>query len=204
MPSIELSGLFLQPLANRVRGWLDAGKLDEDDLESALTSNARAFLDHPLAACDWATLEDVESLIALASSQLGGDTGLVEAAESIVDEWCRSEEIGALVEISRGLIDGPGFLVCQASERLVRHSAWVYEGGRDAFSLRVEGCESASLELRALLGGTLSRLSTRAEARVYDVRFEGVDGSDLVVFGELESGLAEQEESRLHRAALIP
>jgi uncharacterized protein with ACT and thioredoxin-like domain len=58
--------------------------------------------------------------------------------------------------------------------------------------------------LKALLGATLARLAAGADARALDVRFDGIDGDELVVFGELEMGDASLAESRLHRAALIP
>lgn len=204
MQSIELSGLLVQPIADRVRDWFHAGKLDEDDLERALSSDARAFVDHSIAARDWAPLRDVEGLIALAAEQLGGETGIVEWADEIVADWLLEAEVEGLMAQSRAIVDGPGFVVSQASELLVRESVWRYDGGREGFSVRLLGMAEVSPALKALLGATLARLAAGACARALDVRFDGIDGDELVVFGELEMGDASLAESRLHRAALIP
>jgi hypothetical protein len=38
----------------------------------------------------------------------------------------------------------------------------------------------------------------------FDVRFDGIDGDDLVIFGEAPDGTDDgQGESRLHQAALV-
>lgn len=203
-PATQLSGLLVQAIADRVRGWVEVGKLDENDVDAALTSDARAVLDHPIAAGDWAELLDVESLVELASAQLGGETGLVEWSGEIAASWEQSASFESLIRTARGLADGPGFLVSQASALLLRQSAWSYEGGRESFSVRLSGCSEASPGLKALLGGTLARLASLVQPEAFDVRFEGVDGDELVVFGALETGAAAKADERLHRAALIP
>jgi len=204
MQSIELSGLLVQPIADRVRAWYQAGKLDEDDLERALSTEARAFVDHSIAAGDWAPLSDVEGLVGLAAEQIGGETGLVEWADEIVGDWLLEASVEGLMVRARGIVDGPGFVVSQASELLVRNSVWRYDGGRDGFSVRLIGIAEASPALKALIGSTLARLAAGADSRDFDVRFDGLDGEELVVFGELEISDTALAESRLHRAALIP
>ncbi len=204
MQSIELSGLLVQPIADRVRGWIQAGKLDEDDLERALSTEARAIVDHSIALTDWAPLRDVEGLIGLAAEQIGGETGLVEWADEIVGDWLMETSIDTLMAGAREIVDGPGYVVSQASELILRESRWRYDGGRNGFSVRLCGLAGASPALKALLGSTLARLAAVADAREIDVRFDGIDGDELVVFGELERGDSTLAESRLHRAALIP
>lgn len=204
MESIEVSGLLVQPLADRVRQWVHAGKLDEDDLERALSSQARDFVDHSIAARNWVPLSDIEGLVTLAAEQLGGETGLVEWADEIVRDWLLEASVDGLMNRARSLVDGPGFIVSQSSELLVRADGWCYDGGRESFAVRLLGMAGASPALKALLGATLARLAAAASAREFDVRFEGVDGEELVIFGELEMGDATLAESRLHRAALIP
>ena len=88
MDSIELSGLLVQPIARRVSDGVVSGKLDEDDLERALSADARNWVDHVLPATDWAPLQDVEGLVGLVAAQLGGETGLVAEAleECLVGE----------------------------------------------------------------------------------------------------------------------
>ena len=61
-PSAALSGLFVQPIAQRIADWTWSGKLDEDDLD-ALSTEARAWVEHSIAHTDWAGLADVEGLI---------------------------------------------------------------------------------------------------------------------------------------------
>jgi len=204
MQSIELSGLLVQPIADRVRDWVHAGKLDEDDLERALSTDARAFVDHSIAVSDWAPLCDVEGLIGLAAEQLGGETGIVEWADEIVSGWLLEASVEGLMAQSRAIVDGPGFVVSQASGLLVRNPVWRYDGGREGFSVRLLGFAKVSPALKALLGATLARLAARADAREFDVRFDGLDRGELVVFGELEMGDTDLASSRLHRAALIP
>jgi hypothetical protein len=204
MQSIELSGLFVQPIVKRVQRFIDAGKLDEDDLERALSTEARDLIDHSIAAGDWTPLGAVEGFVSLVAEQLGGETGLVELADEIVADWLLDPSFGDLMAQARGLVDGPGFVVSQASERLVRAKGWQYDGGREGFSVRLLGISDASAAFMALLGATLARLAAGADARTFDVRFEGIDADELVVFGELETGDIALAESRLHRAALIP
>jgi hypothetical protein len=204
MRSIEVSGLLLQPLAERVRGWLAEGKLDENDLEQALTSDARAYVDHQVARGDWARLADVEGLVDLIAEQLGGEPGIVEWAGEVVEDWLLEPPIEQLLWSARRLTDAPGFVVSQTSERLVRQGAWHYEGGAERFTVRLSGIGAASAPFKALVGGTLARLAERAGASAFDVRFDGIDGDELVVFGELECDDRSLSESRLQRAALIP
>ena len=204
MRSIEVSGLLLQPLAKRIRGWLADGKLDENDLEQALSSNARAFIDHEVAREDWAMLADVEGLVGLIADQLGGEPGIVEWASEVVEEWLVESPIEQLLRSARRLADAPGFVVSQASERLVRDGRWCYEGGGERFMVRLSGIAETSAPFKALVGGTLARLAERAGASAFDVRFDGIDGDELVIFGELECGDRSLAESRLQRAALIP
>ena len=205
MSSIMLSGLVVQPVALRIEEWLGAGKLTEEDLEGALDHDARALVDHGISAGDWTPLTVAESLVALASSQVGGETGLVEWAGAIVDHWCESDPFGDWITRSRGLVDGPGFLAAHASEALVREAQWRYEGRGGDFVLRVSGFEAATPELRALLGALLARLAEHAIEGVLDVRFTGVDEAELVVFGESGSQPSADPagESRLLRAALV-
>ena len=203
MRSIEVSGLLVRPLAERVRGWLAEGKLDENDLEQALSSDARAFVDHPVAREDWARLVDAEDLVGLIAEQLGGEPGIVEWAGEIVDDWLLEAPIEQLLRSARRLTDAPGFVVSQTSERLVRDGWWRYEGGAERFAVRLSGLGAASAPFKALVGGTLARLAERAGASAFDVRFDGIDGDELVIFGELECGDRSLAESRLQRAALI-
>ena len=204
MRSIEVSGLLLEPLAKRVRGWLAEGKLDENDLEQALSSDARALVDHQVAREDWAGLADAEGLVGLIAEQLGGEPGIVEWAGEVVEDWLLEAPIDQLLRSARRLTDAPGFVVSQASERLVREGTWRYEGGAERFTVRLSGIGAASAPLKALVGGTLARLAERAGASAFDVRFDGIDGDELVVFGELECEDRSLAESRLQRAALIP
>lgn len=207
---IQLSGLLIQPLAARLRDWSLAGKLCEDDFERALTHDGRALLDTPLPAADWAPLRDVEGLVSLAADQLGGEPGLVDWADEIVTGWKHSDSLARLLRGARALVDAPGFVVSQASELLVREPDWRYDGGRSAFAVRLRGLGSASPALKALVGALLARLATEVQVRDFDVRFDGVDGQELVVFGEVEVAEesaddedAANDESRLHRAALV-
>jgi len=201
-----LSGLLVQPIAERIRGWNLAGKLDEDDLDRALTRHARDWVDHAAQAADWVPIEDVESLVGLMAEQLGGEPGFVEWADEIAEGWRGLSSIDDLVRAARGLIDAPGYMVSMASDRLLRDAGWCYEGGRAAFSVRLQGLSESSPALKTLVGAVLARLAARASDRPFDIRFEGVDGPDLVVFGELESDGSASDplgESRLHRAALV-
>lgn len=209
MPAVDtpiaLSGLLVQPIAQRLAEWISIGKLDEDDLD-ALSTAARAWVEHSIAGSDWASLPDVEGLMELASAQLGGETGLVEWADEIAGDLLAADSIAELVRTAARLVDdGPGFVVSQSSERLLRRADWRYEGGSERFSVRLQGLDEASPALKSLVGACLARLGAEGDRRAFDVRFEGVDGSELVVFGEFEEVVfSEGEESRLHRAALIP
>ena len=93
MPSTDLSGLIVQPLAQRIKDWCAAGKLDEEDLDRALSEEARAWVEHSIADGDWAPLRDVEGLIRIAAEQLGGETGLVEWAPDLVEAWVGDDSI---------------------------------------------------------------------------------------------------------------
>ena len=204
MHSIELSGLFIQPLAQRIADWLDTGKLDEADLDGALTPNARALVDPSTDSTDWVPLADVETLVAVVAGQLGGEVGLAAWAQTVVDGWADEQRVVSILQDARGLVDGPGYVVIESSKRLIRDSDWHYEGGRNRFSVRLCGLESASSDLRVLLGVLLSRLAEATEQGFEDVRFEAVAAADLLVFGERSGGdpIDEKSESRLHRAAL--
>jgi len=206
MQTCLLSGLLVQPIAERIRDWNLAGKLHEDDLDRALTRHARDLVDHASRAGDWVPVVDVESLVGLMAEQLGGETGFVEWADEIVEGWRGLAPIDDLVRAGRALVDAPGYMVSMASDRLVRDASWRYEGGRAAFSVRLQGLAESSPALKTLVGAVLVRLAALPSDRPFDIRFEGVDGPELVVFGELESDGAESDtlgESRLHRAALV-
>lgn len=205
MQDLQLSGLFVAPLASCVSSWVDAGKLDDDDLDGILTSNARAIVDAPSELVDWLPLEDVESLVRVVARQLGAAAGLVEWVESVVDGWSEDIQVASILHGASSLIDGTGYVVALASERLIRESNWRFEGGRERFSVRLLGLESASEDLKALLGAFLSRLAQRIEDGFDDLRFEGIDDEDLCIFGERSSSdpSDRSSESRLHRAALI-
>lgn len=202
---VALSGLIVQPIAQRLADWTQSGKLDEDALD-ALSTDARAFVEHSIAPTDWAGIEDVEALVSLAASQLGGETGLVEWADEIAADLLESTPIADLVQAARRLHDdGPGFLASQTSDRLLRAVAWQYYGGEKHFSVRLEGLGAASPSLKSLVGACLARVASAGDPRDFDTRFEGVDEETLAVFGEIEgAALSEGEASRLHRAALIP
>ncbi len=203
MERIYLSGLLVGPIAQRIRAWNLDGKIHEDDLEFALTTDARSLLDHSTGFVDWTALEDVEGLVGLVADQIGGETGLVEWAEDLVESWQHEAPIQDLIRGARALIDTPGFLVSQASELLIRKPDWLYDGGRSGFSVRLRGMGEASSRLKALLGAVLARLAMLATGRDFDVRFEGLDRDDLVIFGEAISDGDSDGESRLHQAALI-
>jgi hypothetical protein len=207
MNPIQLSGLLAQPLALRIRDWRDAGKLDEDALDDALPSDARAWIDHPIALEDWAALDEIEALVDLAASQLGGEAGLVEWADELVAGWLLESPLADVLARGRWLVDGPGYVLSEAGAALLSTADWRYEGGRASFGVRFEGLGDLSPALKALLGACLARLADAAQPDRFDVRFDGVDGDVLVVFGaRLEQPLVggDQSEHRLHRAALIP
>lgn len=204
MNGIHLSGLIVEPIAERIRGWNVAGKISEEDLENALSGDARALIDHSLSEEDWASLDDVEGLVGLVAEQIGGETGLVEWADEIVSDWQEKAAIENLVKVGCSLTDSPGFVVSQASALLLRDADWLYDGGRSSFNVRLRGMSEVSPALKALIGALLARLAMISTDLEFDVRFDGVDDGDLVVFGEI----AEQEsdeggKGRLHQAALI-
>jgi len=203
MPSTDLSGLLVQPLAQRIKDWCAAGKLDEEDLDRSLSEEARAWVEHSIAEADWAPLRDVEGLVSIAAAQLGGETGLVEWAPDLVDGWRGDDSIESILSNARTLVDGSGFVVSQLGERLVRRIDWQYEGGRTGFQVRLRGLEAMSPALKALIGASLARLADAADARDVDARFEGVDDEELVIFGACDAELAEDATNRLHRAALV-
>ncbi len=204
MQSIHLSGLIVQPIAERIRDWNLDGKISEEDLDRALSSDGRALIDHSLAFGDWVPVEDVEGLVGLAADQIGGETGMVEWADEIVLGWHSESAIENLVRAGRALVDSPGFVVTQASGLVVRDADWSYDGGRTSFSVRLRGLGDVSPALKALLGSLLARLACLPTNLDFDVRFDGIDGEDLVVFGEAPDGRDDdQGQSRLHQAALI-
>jgi len=205
MQDLQLSGLFVAPLAGCVASWIGAGKLDDDDLDGVLTANARVIVDAPSEFADWMPLEDVESLVRIVAAQLGATDGLVEWVESVVDGWSEDGQVASILQGATSLIDGTGYVVALTSERLIRDSNWRFEGGRERFSVRLLGLESMSADLKAILGAFLSRLAQRLEGGFDDLRFEGVDGEELCIFGErtCSDPSDPSSESRLHRAALI-
>lgn len=210
MQPIEMSGLFINPIAFQIRQWNRDGKIDEGDLDRWLTSDGRALVDHALDLSDWVPLDAVEGLVSLASEQLGGDASLVEWAADPFAHWLEEPPIARLLASARGLVDGPGFLVSQLSGLLIRDSRWQYEGGRSGFSVRLASLACASPGLKSLVGALLARVAGMVGNRSFDLRFEGIDGEDaLVVFGEpvpgAENGDVDSRlaESRLYRAALV-
>lgn len=206
MQDIQVSGRLIRPLSGRIQDWEREGKLDDDQLAQSLSSEARAWVDGAVAEPDWATCRDAEGLVAVAAEMLGGEAGLVDWADELVADLLLDPALQSLVGAGRRLADGPGFVASQASEALLRRVAWRYEGSARSFQVRLAGLEEASAALKALLGAVLARLAASADARALDVRVDGVDTGELVVFGELEvqDGHGENAESRLHRAALIP
>ena len=203
--SLELSGLIVQPIARRLADWTESGKLEDEALDG-LSTEARAWVEHSIASTDWAELAEVEALVDLAATQLGGETGIVEWADEIAADLLECAPIADVVEAARRLTDdGPGFAASQASDRLLRAVAWAYEGGASRFSVRLEGLGDASPALKSLIGACLARIAEAGDPRDFDTRFEGVDAATLAVFGALEGdALSEGEASRLHRAALVP
>jgi hypothetical protein len=204
MQPIQLSGLIVQPIAQRIRDWNLDGKISEEDFDRVLSSDGRALVDHPLAPGDWVPAPDVEGLVGLAAEQMGGETGLVEWADEIVSGWELEPAIEDLIHAGRALVDSPGFVVSQASEMIVRDANWTYDGGRTSFSVRLSGLGDVSPALKALIGALLARLALAPTTLDFDVRFDGIDGDDLVIFGEAPDGTDDgQGESRLHQAALV-
>lgn len=196
---------FVEPLARLVRDWQGDGKLDEDDLDRALSARARAWVDGVCEASAPTPADDVETLVALIAGQLGGEAALADLAGEIASDWIAQPPFDGLLRAGRSLVDGPGFVVGEAADRLVVDADWSYRGGRDAFALRLDGVASASPALKALLGALLVRLAGAASRSPLDLRVEGLDGGPLVVTATLEPPRASDpgEESRLHRAALV-
>lgn len=205
MTASPLRALFVEPLAERVRGWLVCGKLDDDEVDRALSTQARAWVEGACEATLATPLEDVETLVALVAEQLGGETALSDLAGEIVAEWVARGPIEGLLRAALPLADAAGFVVSQASEWLVVAPDWSYTGGREAFELRIRGLSDASPALRALLGALLARLAAAGSKRALDVRVRGLDEAELVIAGRVvASRLADPaDESRLHRAALV-
>ena len=205
MSSSPLRPLFVEPLADRVRGWLASGKLGEDDLDHALSAPARAWVEGACDATAATPLEDVETLVALVARQLGEEAALSDLAGEIAAEWGTRGPIEGLLRAARPHVDGPGLVASQASEWLVVAPDWAYEGGRELFELRIRGLSAASPALRALLGALLARLAAAGSKRALDVRVRGVDEAVLVIAGRAVSATATDPAaaSRLHRAALV-
>ena len=205
MTSSPLRALFVEPLAERVRGWLASGKLTDDEVDRALSAEARAWVEGACEATRATPLEDVETLVALVAEQLGGEAALSDLAGEIVASWVARGPIEALLRAAPPLVDGAGFVASQASEWLVVAPDWSYAGGRDEFELRIQGLAAASPALRALLGALLARLAAAGSQSALDVRVRGVDDAELVIAGRAASSRAADPagESRLHRAALI-
>lgn len=204
MPSSPLRAPFVEPLAERVRGLLASGKLEDDVVDRALTAPARAWVEGACEATQATPLADVESLVALVASQLGGEDALAAWADEIVAAWGSRAPIAGLLRAAPGLVDGPGFVASQASDWLVVAPDWSYAGGEQAFELHIRGLADASPGLRALLGALLARLAAAGSRRALDVRVKGVDGPELVIAGRAAHAAAPDpaEVSRLRRAAL--
>lgn len=198
------AGLLVRPMAARLEAWLAEGKLDEDMLERVLTSNARAWLDHPPAERAWVDAEDFGSLVALVMEQRGDDTGLAEWAGEIAGGLAEHPVLISLFASAERLPDGPGFLLGQASDLFFRAAEWRYEGGRDHFRVTLAGLADLGSAIAVFSGACLAALVEQASPRI-DARFEGVDSDRLAVFGERAGAdLSPEGESRLHRAALVP
>lgn len=205
MSSTAYLAPFVEPLALLVRDWQADGKLDEDDLDRVLSARARAWVDGVCEASAPIPAEDVETLVTLIATQLGGDAALSDLAGEIASDWLARPPIEALVRAAGSLVDGPGFVASQAAAWLAAEPDWSYRGGRDGFELRLRGVASASPALKALLGALLVRLSSAAARSPLDLHVLGLDGGALVVEAVCESSHASDpgEESRLHRAALV-
>ena len=85
-----------------------------------------------------------------------------------------------------------------------RHAQFcMAEDGATAPVADAAAADGADEQVSDFTEDLLDALST--DARAFDVRFEGVDGAELVVVGELEEAvLSEGEASRLHWVSLIP
>ena len=205
MTSSPLRALFVEPLAECVRWWLASGKLSDDEVDRALSAEARAWVEGACEATRATPLEDVETLVALVADQLGGEAALAEFAGEIVAGWAARAPIEGLLRTALPLADGAGFVASQASEWLVVAPEWSYAGGCDEFELRIHGLSAASPALRALLGALLASLAAAGSPRALDVRVRGVDDAELVIAGRAAASQSTDPagESRLHRAALV-
>jgi hypothetical protein len=204
MSALEISGLCVLPLALRIEEWLAEGKLVDEDLERSLGFDGRALVEHGLTTGDRVPVDLAESLVGLVAEQVGDGTGLVELAGGIAAGWLEDGSMTRWVECSRGLVDGPGYFVAHAAERLLGPGCWEYEGGRSRFTLRLLGTESMSPELKTLLGALLARLAELGLDRDLDVRSKGIDAGALALSAELGAVVAldPMRERRLYRAAL--
>ncbi|MFO0690810.1 MAG: hypothetical protein U0900_19085 [Myxococcota bacterium] len=205
MSSTAYLAPFVEPLARLVRDWQADGKLDEDDLDRALSARARAWVDGVCEASVPTPAEDVETLVALVAGQLGGDAALSDLAGEIASDWLARPPIEGLLRAAGSLVDGPGLVASQAADWLVELPDWTYRGGREGFALALRGPAAASPGLKALLGALLVRLASASARSPLDLRVEGLDGGALVVSGVAEPIRTNDpaEESRLHRAALV-
>jgi hypothetical protein len=206
MSSTAYLAPFVEPLALLVRDWQADGKLGEDDLDRSLSPRARAWVDGVCGASAATPEEDVETLVALVASQLGGDAALSDLAGEIASGWLGRPPFDGLVRAARIIVDGPGFAASQTATWLAAEPDWSYTGGRESFDLRLRGVASASPALKALLGALLARVASAASPRRLDLRVEGIDGGELVVCAV---ALADRSgdparEVRLHRAVLAP
>ena len=59
-------------------------------------------MDRSISTEDWASLEDVESLVAVVAAQLAGETGLMDWAEALVAEWLEDDSIASLMGAAGG------------------------------------------------------------------------------------------------------
>jgi len=206
MSALQISGLCVLPLALRIEEWLAEGKLVEEDLERTLGQDGRALVEHGLTADDRVPVELVESLVALVAEQVGGETGLAELAAEIASDWLEEESTKRWTESSWRLVDGPGYFLACAAERILGPGCWEYEGGRARFALRLPGTESTSAELKTLIGALLARLAGRALDRDLGVRSTAIDTGTLVLCADpgAVATLDPIRERRLYRAALAP
>jgi hypothetical protein len=175
------SRLLTERFASRIADWLESGKIEDADLDVALTPNARAAVDARSIGDAWTTLTDLESLVAVVSDQLGGDPALVEWAPEILDEWVVEEPLASILEESRRLVDAAGYAASRLAVCLIRDADWSYEGGAARFEVRVAGLEQASTPLLSIVGALLAGTASRAESRFEDVRFDGIDRGELIV-----------------------
>lgn len=213
-PAPEISGLLARPLAARLRMAIARGKIGEDELDDVLSFNARSILDSEDARLEWIPLDDFDSLLAGAAPLLGDEPAIAEFAAEIVEAWAHEPAVLSILDASQRLVDAPGYAVVAASELLTRSVSWAYRGGRSGFSVDVAGLAGASVATRVFLGAALARLAECPSESMDDVRFEGVDGDALRIFGthrrrpQGSGGDSEPHdrspgENRLHRAALI-